>query len=121
MIALNLLLQLMIRKMRKIGKVLFIHSHHIIVQISQLSGICTVNNGRSLFRIIKLNRQAIINKTTTVRIDRIGVGVVRIVDIANTVIFTIRSFGDQLIESLGSFNMMSHSRLWDQKGVSMLT
>ena len=91
MIALNLLLQLVVRKVRKIREVLFVHSHHIIIQISQLSSISTMHNRGSFLFIIKLRRQAVVNKTTAMRIDGVGVGVIRIVDIADAVILQIGS------------------------------
>ena len=110
-LALNLLLQLVIRKMRKVREVLFIHRHHVVIQISQLSSIRTRNNRGSLLHIIKLRRQAVVDETAAVRIDRVGVRVVRVVDIANTVILHIRGIRQQGLEGLGGLHLMRHRGL----------
>ena len=97
--------------MGKISKVFFIHSHHIIVQISQFTSISTMDHSRSFLFIIKLRRKSVVNKTTAVRINTVGIGVVGVGDVTNAIVFSISSFDQYLFIILGGFDVVSSSRL----------
>ena len=97
--------------MGKISKVLFIHGHHIIIQVSQLTSVSTMDHGRSFFFIVELRRKSVVNETTTVRIDGVGVGVVGVGDVTNAVILSVGSLDEQLFVILGGFDLVGRSRL----------
>ena len=97
--------------MGKIGKVLFVHGHHIIIQVSQLTSVSTMDHSRSFFFIVELGRKSVVNNTTTMRIDSVGIGIVGVGDVTNAVIFSIGSFDKQLFIILGGFDLVSSSGL----------
>ena len=92
----------MVRKMGQLGEVLLIGRHHIVGQVLQLARIGTRHHSRRIVMIVHFRRQTVVNETTTLRMHRVRVRVVRVGDIADAAVLGVRSVDQHLLVALGS-------------------
>ena len=105
-VALYLRLQLMIRQMRQFRKIFFVGLGHVVRHVLQLARIGTRNHSRGIIIIIKLWWHSVVDETATLRIDGVGVRIVGIVDIADTIVFDIGGIHHQLFIALAGLLAM---------------
>ena len=88
--------------MGQLGEVLLIGRHHIVGQVLQLARVGTRHHSGRIVMIVHFRRQTVVNETTTLRMHRVRVRVVRVGDIADAAVLGVRSVDQHLLVALGS-------------------